>query len=216
MKRLVLLLAVSLLSVVLAPIVGHTDSLWPLQIGDRYTYQYSDSEGAVELYDIVITGTTVVDSKLYFTTNDINLYLGSTMKSVYALDEGVYKEWVVSPSTPMVPVSVPYNGSLTAYLFTTYFSAPSNYQHDYIVPGLGIVKSTEHDDANQMWWEWGDLVDRQVVPAPNLADAIATMILMAGLPVSPDTIRRIQDVDGDDKIGLPESIHIMQSVAGIR
>jgi hypothetical protein len=164
MKKL--LVVVLFLSVVLLPVVGHASLLWPLHIGDNYIYRYSDSTGAVEFLNLDIVGTTNIDSKIFFTTSNTDTLLGSTENSVYALDEGEYKEWVVNASTPTVSVTVPYGGPFTAYLFTTYYS-PSNYIYEYIVPDLGMVKSTEYDIATGGWWEWGELVDRQVVPIPS-------------------------------------------------
>ncbi len=50
----------------------------------------------------------------------------------------------------------------------------------------------------------------------QLSDAVQVLRLLVGVPLSPDTFRCFQDVDADGKIGLPEAIYIMQSVAGLR
>jgi hypothetical protein len=141
-----------------------SEQLWPLHVGDLYVSQYSDSTGAQRFQELFITGTTVIGTKNYFTTNYTSFFIGSTKDSVYFFDGGKYKEYIVTPSTPVVSVSVPYGGPFQAYRFIEYYSYPSSYEYNYIVRGLGMIKSSEFNDITHQWWEWGDLV--AFIPAP--------------------------------------------------
>jgi hypothetical protein len=50
--------------------------------------------------------------------------------------------------------------------------------------------------------------------AVNLADAVLCLIALVGLSGSDVSIKA--DVDGDGKIGLPEAIFVLRSIAGMR
>lgn len=60
-----------------------------------------------------------------------------------------------------------------------------------------------------------DMLQAVRASGAGLADAIAAVQVMAGMTPSQD-IHKDVDIKGDGKIGLPEAIYILQSVAGMR
>ncbi|MCE5264586.1 MAG: GPI anchored serine-threonine rich family protein [Deltaproteobacteria bacterium] len=53
-------------------------------------------------------------------------------------------------------------------------------------------------------------------PEPTLQDAINVLRVMAGLPVPADAMAAMPEADANGRIGLPESIFILQKSAGVR
>lgn len=55
------------LSVLFIPVMVQAALLWPLQVGQEYVFSYSDSTGDSGTYTLTVSGTTTIDSQIYFT-----------------------------------------------------------------------------------------------------------------------------------------------------
>ena len=92
---------------------------------------------------------------------------------------------------------------------TKTFSGTADFFNEAIpITGVSFISDTGGTGSNTP----GDLNGSG--GEPNLADAILGLQVLAGL--NPPNVKVGADVNGDQKIGLPEVIYILQKVAGLR
>jgi len=156
-----------LLSFLFTPVKGQATPLWPLRVGEEYVYHVWDTDGESDNETLSVVSQVTIGSDVFFkvtsSTDPGDSFIRSTSNGLYMWDrDGVYKEWVVGPTTPTVTMTVPYGGPFQAYALYYYYSS-DNYDIHYLVPGIGFVGFTEYYKPTEYWY-YGELVEKHTVP----------------------------------------------------
>jgi len=165
-------LFVSLFFLISTP--AFAELLWPLETGTVYEFSNSDNSGANWTAQIGILEEATLGSKKYnhvrlrnYWPGDLeDIYVRSTDTALYGwtgngeglilkigpvgttffdgTDDDVFVEII-----GIEPVTVPYGGPYTAYVYRKYdMSENSPFWYNYLVPGLGMLKEVHYWSDN--------------------------------------------------------------------